>query len=109
MPLAERDISNTPSQWDCTLDSEILLPDGACSVYLRISSGTAICNVEFYGHLLVEEAVEGTLEITHYWKEGGEVREFVAPAGESEYVISCGDQPYAHAIRMAVPSVPAKA
>lgn len=109
MPLAEREISNTTSQWDCTMDSEILMPDGAPKLYLRIRSDTAICNVEFYGHLLVDDAADGQMEVTHSWKESGEVREFRVPAGQTDYKVVCGDRPYAHAIRMSRASVPGAA
>ncbi len=99
-PLAERQISNTSAQWDCSLDGEMLTPDGAGSIWVRITSETAIGNVELHGHLRVADAVESPLEITHSWKEAGQVREYKAPAGATRYTITCGPEPRDHAIRM---------
>lgn len=104
MPLSEREISNTDAQWDCSLDGEVLTPAGAASIWLRITSGTAIGNVEFYGHLQVPDDVEAPLEITHSWKEPGEIREFRPPVGATNYTIVCGPDPKDHAIRMTVPN-----
>ena len=105
MPLSERQISNSDAQWDCSLESEMLTPAGAPTIWLRVTSETAICNVEFYGHLLAESKVDGQLEVVHSWKESGEIRTFKAPAGQTEYIIPCGEHPRSHAIRMTVPSV----
>jgi hypothetical protein len=105
MPLADRQITSTPAQWDCSLEGEILTPNGAPAIYLRITSDTAIGNVEFYGHLQVEGDTDAPLEITHSWKESGQVREFKVPAGATNYTISCGKEPRDHAIRMSVESV----
>jgi hypothetical protein len=102
MPLAEREMSNYSSQWDCSLDGEVLTPDGAASIWLRITSETAIGNVECYGHLQVADTVAAPLEITHSWKESGRIREFQAPAGATNYTIPCGKEPRDHAIRMSV-------
>ena len=103
--LADCQISNHASQWDCSLDGEALTPDGAAAVWLRVTSDTAICNVECHGHLQVTSDGKAPLEITHSWKESGEVREFKAPAGATNYTIQCGKAPRDHAIRMSVPSV----
>lgn len=107
MPLSERAITDSDVQWDCSLDGEVLTPKGAESIWLRITSETAICNVEFYGHLLVEDKADSPLEITHLWKEAGQVREYRPAAGATNYTIPCGEKPYAHAIRMSRASVKA--
>ncbi len=104
-PLADRRICNTPAGWDCSLDGEVLTPDGAATIWLRVTSDTGISAVEFYGHLQVPAAAELPLEITHMWKEGGAVREFRVPAGQTSYTVTCGEKPYAHAIRMGMASV----
>jgi hypothetical protein len=104
-PLAGRPLSNTPAQWDCSLDGEVVLAEASPAVWLRVTSDTAVCNVEFYGHLLVTDEVEAPLEITHSWKEGGEIREFRAPSSATHYTIVCGKDPRDHAIRMTVASV----
>lgn len=105
MPLAERMISNTSANWDCSLDAELLLPDGADQVYLRITSDTAIGNVEFTGHLLIKDTPAADLVITHAWKESGTVHRFQAPASATTYSVTCGENPFAHAITMTSPSV----
>lgn len=102
-PLAERQMTNTDLQWDCSLEGEVLTPDGAPTIWLRITSETAVCNVECYGHLQVADVAEAPLEITHSWKESGQIREFKVPAGQTDYTITCGQEPRDHAIKMSRP------
>jgi len=105
-PLVESPISNTERQWDCTADGEVLLPGPAESFWLRITSQTPICGVEFCGHLLCESASQAApLEITHRWQEDAGEREFKAPAGATTYTISCGRDPRGHTIEMRMPSI----
>jgi hypothetical protein len=114
--LSEIEISNTPRQWDCCIDGEVVFP--AClpqvgrpaavdAVYLRLTSRTAISGLEFHGHLAQEALPEETLRITHRWREGGTERSFSKDAGGAdEYVVRCGADPAAHTIEMHVPSIP---
>jgi hypothetical protein len=102
--LADCSLSNHATQWDCSVDGDVLTPQGAAAIWLRVTSQTAICNVECHGHLRVEDVAEAPLQITHSWKESGEIREFKVPAGATNYTVVCGPQPRDHAIRMSMPS-----
>jgi len=108
--LSEIEISNTPRQWDCSIDGEVVFPAPVDAVYLRVTSQTAISGVEFHGHLAQGASLDPGapgLQVTHRWREGGAERSFSKSAGgATEYVIRCGAAPAAHTIEMHVPSIP---
>ena len=104
--LSEIEISNTPRQWDCSIDGEVLFPAPVNAVYLRVTSRTAISGVEFHGHLGRQASPAESLQVTHRWREGAAERTFEVPAGATEYVVRCGAAPAAHTIEMHVPSIP---
>jgi len=118
--VAAIEISNTPKQWDCSLDGEVRFPaaPGAAdraeghAVLVRVTSETPITGLEFHGHLACGQAQQGDLaasggrlRVVHRWREGDRQRSFEAPPGALEYTITCGENPGGHTIEMHVPSV----
>ena len=71
-----------------------------------MTSATAICGLEFYGHILDRSERPRPLEVVHHWKEQGGQRHFAVPSGETRYTIQCGGKPAGHTITMRVPSMP---
>jgi len=106
--LTERAIANTDAQWDMTIDGEFRVEQGAETVWIRLTSDTGICGVEFYGHLCEQKRDSHPLEITHSWKQGDGEGRFNAPAGATTYTIECGKAAHSHTIEMHVPSVRSK-
>jgi len=104
--LACQKISNTPKQWDTTIDGEALFQQPAENVWIRITSATAICGLEFYGHILDRSERPRPLEVVHHWKEQDSQRQFAVPSGETRYTILCGSKPAGHTITTSVPSMP---
>jgi hypothetical protein len=98
-------IPNTPLQWDAGLDAEVVLPQPAAAVWVRVTSDTGAIALECAGHL-EEPPSPGELRITHRWREGTDARAFDAPRGCAVYEVPCGRDPRGHTIEMRVPSVP---
>ncbi len=105
-PTAGLRIPNTPLQWDSSIDAELLLaPQSAATVWLRLTSDTAIGGFQIHGHLEGEASSSTALEIVHRWTENGETRTFKAPARARAYSIQCGADPAGHTIEMSMPSL----
>ena len=103
--LQRLDISNTPLQWDCSIAATHRPPSPAPTVYIRLTSDTAIGGLEFDGHLDREAAHSVRPAITHRWMESGVEKRFTAPANVDRYSVPCGPAPTGHVIEMSVPSV----
>jgi hypothetical protein len=104
-PLDRVELTDTPQQWDCSIDGEFKTPDPVPSFWIRITSPTALSRIEFRGHLLEKSDEKQQLRIVHRWQEDGGAREFIAPAGAERYSISCGKNPRLHSIEMHSPSL----
>ena len=104
--LAEVEVPNTHLQWDGSIDGRKKFQRPTKSVWVRLTSPTAITEVEFHGHLASAAAEGDELNIVHRWKEQGQERQFAAPIGADEYVVACGPNPTGHTIEMSVASRP---
>jgi hypothetical protein len=98
------DIPNTHFQWDSSLECELQHLPSTPAVWYRITSQTAICAVEFYGHLDDGPPRPDIVQITHRWREGSQEKSLSAPLNASTYSVICGDTPVDHTIEMHVPS-----
>jgi len=98
-------IPHTSLQWDASIDGDIVPPQPARALWLRVTSDTGIGACEFTGHLAHHQPL-GRLQIIHRWREGQQQREFIVPQDANEYHVTCGSDPRDHAIEMRVPSVP---
>jgi hypothetical protein len=104
-PFAGLRVPHTHLQWDGSLDGEVLASEAVRSVWLRVTSETALSGCEFHGHLDHGAPPSRPLEITHRWREGDRARVFSPPVGATSYILACGRAPRAHAIEMCAPSL----
>ena len=104
LSLASGPLPHTPLQWDTSLDGEVHADDDLRTIWIRVTSGTAITGVEFYGHLAEADGPVDELRIAHLWREGGQERRLDVPAGATRYTVTCGADPRGHTIVMSVPS-----
>jgi len=105
-PFAVQTVVSSDLGWDMNVDGEVLLaPDNAATVWLRLTSDTAIGGLEFYGHLDAGSGNSSELRLVHRWTEGGQPREFKVPTDHSVvYEVPCGKEPTGHTIEMSLPS-----
>ena len=101
--LTSNKITNTEKAWDSTLDADLRIEKPAHSVWIRLTSDTAISGMEWHGHTL-EADNEDPLEVVHHWQENEKECSFTAPSGKTAYLINCGKNPQNHSISMQVPS-----
>ena len=102
--LAVEEGFRTHLQWDWTADGEARFPAPLTTVYVRVTSDTAISGLEFHGHLLDGPGDGEALRVVHRWREGERECSFEAPAGAERYTVECGEAPADHTIEMHCPS-----
>jgi hypothetical protein len=103
---ASCELSCTAQQWDTSVSGDVRCKGGSRSLWLRLTSDTAITGVEFYGHLAKAADRRDSLRITHVWREGNTEKRCDAPPGARHYDVACGADPREHTIILSVPSRP---
>lgn len=103
-PLGEHAISNTDRQWECSQDGEFICDRPARTIWVRVTSETAVTVVELHGHVLDPSQTVSDLRIVHRWIDDTGEQRFEVPAGKKTYTLNCGPNPRDHSIEMAMPS-----
>lgn len=88
------DIPNSPLGWDTSLEGDVVLPQPATAIHLRVTSATAITGLEYAAHLALGQP-ETELEVEHRWWEGGEERTLIVRDPE-RYALTCAAAPTRH-------------
>ena len=102
--LGPRSISNTDRQWACSHDGEFICDRPTQTVWVRVTSETAITALELHGHILEPSRTASNLHIVHRWVDDTGEQCFDVAAGQETYTVNCGPNPRDHSIEMAMPS-----